>query len=167
MKAKIVEPLEHTNYPSRDVIQSFAELSRNFLSKKLESRTLPHNRMVRIIYDDGIISSEEICLSILHSCRSFGSVAVVASELYHLNPEYEDVVTVTYNRVISKDFNLDLANPIKSIIVKDYEVNRSQHGNAVEDEIKVYFRDLNYSKMCDGDAYTIRRDLYPCFFLVN
>jgi len=167
MKAKITEPLEHTQYPDRDVIQSFSELTRNFLAKKLDSRTLPHNRMVRLCYNDGTISSNEICLAIMHSCRDFGTVAIIESEINYLHNSYDNVVTITYNKVMSKDFSLDLANPINSIIVKDYEVNCSLHGEDIGNEIKIYFRDLNFHKMNDGNSYAARRGLYPCFFLVN
>jgi hypothetical protein len=167
MKAGITEPLENTPFPNRDVIQSFAELSRNFLSKKLNNNTLPHNRIVRIAYDDGTITSNEICLAIMHSCRSFGTVAVVESEINYIDSNYDDVVILTYNRVIKKDLDLDLVNPIKSIIVKDYESNCSIHGNEIKEDIKYYFRDLNFRSLSNGESFYERRNLYPCFFLVN
>jgi len=167
MKASIAEPLENTPFPNRDVIQSFAELSRNFLSKKLNSNTLPHNRLVRISYNDGTITSNEICLAIMHSCRTFGAVAIVEHEINYIESNYDDVVVLTYNRVMKKDLDINLANPIKSIIVKDYESNLSIHGKEMENEIKLYFQSLNFSRLYDGDSFVERRNLYPCFFLVN
>jgi hypothetical protein len=167
MKAGVAVPLENTPFPNRDVIQSFSELSRNFLTKKLNCNSLPHNRMVRICYDDGTITSNEICLAIMHTCRSFGAVAVVESEMNYINSDYDDVVILTYNRVIKKDLDIDLVNPIKSIIVKDYESNISIHGKEMEEKIKLYFRNLNFHRLYDGESFHERRNLYPCFFLVN
>jgi hypothetical protein len=103
----------------------------------------------------------------MHTCRGFGSVALVESEINYINDRYEDVLIMTYNMVMKKDLDRPLANPIKSIIVKDYETNRTIYGQGMEDEIKLYFRDLNFRHLYNGESFVERRDLYPCFFLIN
>jgi len=115
MKGGRLDPLENTNFPNRDVIKSFQELSRHYLSNMLDNRTLPHRKIVRISYNDGSLSSNEICLAMMHTCRSFGSVAVIESEINYLDNRYDDVFSVTYNKIMRKDFDLELENPIKSI----------------------------------------------------
>ena len=167
MKIRFTDPLDNTPFPNRSVIQSFMELSKNFLEKKLDSNVLPCNRMVRIIYDDGCITTNEICLAIIHSCRQFGNVAIIEQEINYINNRYEDVISLTYNRVFKKDFELELENPIKSIIVKDYEMNRQVHGDKMEEEIKFNFHALNFKIMYNGNSIVEQRNSYPCFFLVN
>jgi hypothetical protein len=133
----------------------------------LNNSSLPHNRVVRVAYNDGVVTSNDICLAMMHSCRSFGMVAIVESELNYLNNSYSNVVKLTYNNVMSENLELELANPIKSIIVKDYEINKDLHGNRTEESIKRYIRDLNFKYSHHEGEYFDTRTLYPCFFLVN
>jgi len=167
MKIESVNPLEGTPFPSRDVMNSFMEIGRNFLDRQLHSNVLPYNRMVRIVYHDGEITSNDICSAMIHSCREFGVVALVEAEINYLNNDFDNVVSLTYNRIFQKDFDLDLENPIKSIIVKDYESNRTIHGDGIEESLKVGFQKLNFKYYHNGDSFFERRNLYPCFFLIN
>jgi hypothetical protein len=167
MKIETTDPLDHTPFPNRSVLQSFMELSRNFLEKRADSNILPCNRMVKITYDDGEITTNEICLAIVHSCREFGNVAIVEQEINFIGNRYNDVVSLTYNRIFSKNLKLELENPIKSIIVKDYEVNKQIHGENMEEEIKISFHALNFKTVYSGSSIVEQRNSYPCFFLVN
>jgi hypothetical protein len=167
MKTESINPLEDTPFPNRDVMHSFMEIGRNFLDKRLYSNTLPYNRMVRIVYHDGEITSNDICSAMIHSCRKFGIVALVETEINFLSNDYDNVVSLTYNRIFGKDFDLDLENPIKSIIVKDYESNKAIHGEDIEEDLKVSFQRMNFKSSYDGDSFIERRNLYPCFFLIN
>jgi hypothetical protein len=167
MKANTAIPLENTKFPNWSTVQSFMEISHNFLKNQLHCTTLPYNRMVKINYNDGSITSNEICSAIMHSCRKFGIVALVESEINFLTNSYDDVISLTYNRVMKKDFALDLANPISSIIIKDYESNRLIYGEDMESEIKTSFRSLNLRTVYNGESFIEQRNLYPCFFLIN
>jgi hypothetical protein len=132
----------------------------------LDNSALPNNRVVRVAYNDGVVTSNDICLAMMHSCRSFGTVAVIESELNYLKNSYSNVVKITYNRVMSENLELELANPIKSIIVKDYEINKDIHGKKTEYHIKQYIRNLNFKCSNEGEYFDVRTS-YPCFFLVN
>ena len=166
-KVGVIKPLRNTVFPNRDLIQSFTELSRNYLSNMLDNSSLPHNRVVRVSYNDGVVTSNDICLAMMHSCRSFGVVAIIEPELNYLTYTYSDVVKLTYNRVMSKNLEIELANPIKSIIVKDYEMIKNIHGSRTEESIKLYIRELNFKYTNSEGEYFDTRTLYPCFFLVN
>ena len=167
MKAITAIPLENTKFSNWSTIQSFMKISHNLLKNQLNCKTLPYNRMVKINYNDRLITSNEICSAIMHSCRKFGIVALVESEINFLTNNYDDVISLTYNRVMKKDFALDLANPISSIIIKDYESNRLIYGEDMESEIKTSFRSLNLQAVYNGESFIEQRNLYPCFFLIN
>ena len=165
---KIFEPLDRTPFPESEIINSFAEISRSYLSKMLDNRSLPYNRMVRILYDDGVISSHEICLAMMHSCLKFGVVAVIHSELSYEFDSYDNVISMTYNSILKKDFDVQLAKPIKSIIVKDYSSHMILHeGSNTEETIKVRIKDLNRKNSINEGDFFDARNLHPCFFLVN
>ena len=143
-RVALTEPLEHTNFPNHDVIRSFSDLSRNYLSQMLYNTALPYNRSVSILYNDGVVTSNDICEAIIISCRSFGQVALVESEVNYLEFQSSDLIKLTYNSIMQeKTTTLGIENPIKAIIVKDYEINRETYGRHIEEKIKTYIRNVN------------------------
>jgi hypothetical protein len=82
----------------------------------------------------------------------------------YLKSNYDDVLIVTYNKIIKQDLKLGLETPIKTVIVKDYERNNAIHESEIEDSIKLYVRDLNFEIL---NGYVTTRNMYPCFFLIN
>ena len=165
---KIFGPLRHTQFPESEIMNSFAGISRSYLTKMLDNRSLPYNRMVRVQYNDGVISSKDICLAMMFSCLEFGSVAIIHSELSYEFDSYSNVISLTYNSILKKDFDLQLEKPIKSIIVKDYSSHMDLHeGYKTEETIKVRIKEINrQSSLSEGDFFDAR-NLHPCFFLVN
>jgi hypothetical protein len=167
-RVALTEPLEHTNFPNQDVIRSFAELGRNYIHQTLYNRSLPYNKSVRILYNDGVITSNDICEAMLISCRSFGVVAIIESEIDYVSFQSDDVIKLTYNNILDEKFShVGLESPIKAAIIKDYESNREMHGIHIEEKIKCFIRNVNYDALLGRGEYFETRNMYPCFFLIN
>jgi hypothetical protein len=134
----------------------------------LYNNSLPYNRSVTIHYKDGVITSNDICEAMIMSCRSFGQVALIESEMNYIEFQSSDLIKLTYNRILQEETTtLGIESPIKAIIVKDYESSKETYGLQIEDKIKAYVQNVNYYSLLGRGEYFETRNLFPCFFLVN
>jgi len=161
----VINPLEYTRFPNHDIIISFAYLTKAFLDTNLYNRNLPHESCVEIVYNNGVITSDDICRGIIEGSKSLRMVAIVEDQL-QIESTYDNPICRMAYSIFEDDFSFSLDESIKVVIIKNYRRNFGKNEEILK-RIIYSINVINYQSLLGKENFFELRNFSPCFFVVN